>query len=402
MKTKFALFAISLLSAAAALLMQHFIQLPLSTVSPSSEKQLKLRPIAEFEPNFAVAVSEQILFRESGVDLIKEILKARGRVYLFTTQTLVDQVEEFLQKQKPFTPEELDAIIKIQLEHESFWIRDFFPQPVFRAYPTLPPTPSFVDFVYRDGNSFDDAAIHQFALAINSSVEHLPLVLDGGNFMTDGENCLVSEELATDPEAPHLDQAADTDISQRIGEILREAMGCQNTVVVSQIPHPHVDMWLKFTKKRTLVINQIDERAMKLISGLSADEQERIKKIKITLDQTAARLADSFRVIRVPMPLPVHDIFFTYVNSVIVNDTVIIPQYRNPDPKRGSYPDKELYASYEEEVRKTFQDLGFKVVLLRSDDLIKEGGAFHCVTFHLPDLDAIVNDSGHLAKSLRK
>lgn len=400
MKTKFALFATSLLSAAAALLIQRIIQFPPSGMFSSSEKKAKLRPIGEFEPNFAVAMSEQILFRESGVALIKEILKARGRIYLFTTQTLQDQVEDFLQQKKPFAPDELDGITKIQLEHESFWVRDFFPQPIFRTYPALPPTPSFVDFVYRDGNSFDDAAIHQFALAINSSVEHLPLVLDGGNFMTDGESCLLSEELAADPEAPQFG-AGTTDLGQHIGDILREAMGCQKTLIVSQVPHPHVDMWLKFTKKRTLVVNEIQDRAMELISKLEPDAQERIKKIKDALDQTAARLEDSFRVVRIPMPLPVHDIFFTYANSVIVNDTVIIPQYKDPDPNRGSYPDKELYASYEEEVRKTFQELGFSVVLINSDDLIKEGGSFHCVTFHLPDLDAIVKETGQLAKSLK-
>lgn len=401
MKTKFALFATSLLSAAAALLIQRTIQLPPSARSLSSEKKVKLRPIGEFEPNFAVAISEQMLFRRSGVNLVKEILKARGRIYLFTTQTLQDQVEELLHNKKPFAADELDGITKIQLEHESFWIRDFFPQPVFRAYPNFPPTPSFVDFVYRDGNSFDDAAIHQFALAINSSVEHLPIVLDGGNFMTDGESCILSEELAADPEAPQLG-TAESDIDNHIGEVLRQSMGCEKTLIVSQVPHPHVDMWLKFTKKKTILVNEIQDRSLELISKLEPDEQARIKKVKKTLDQTAARLADSFRVIRIPMPLPVHDIFFTYANSVIVNDTVIIPQYKDPDPHRGSYPDKELYASYEEEVRKTFQELGFSVVLLNSDELIKEGGSFHCVTFHLPDLDAIVNESSHLAKSLKK
>jgi agmatine/peptidylarginine deiminase len=97
------------------------------------------------------------------------------------------------------------------------------------------------------------------------------------------------------------------------------------------------------------------------------------------------------------MPLPVYDIFFTYVNSVIVNDTVIIPSYRNPDPVRGIYPDQRYYASYEEEVLKTYQELGLKPVFLKADDLIKDGGAFHCITFHLPDLEAIVPDTSHLA-----
>ena len=83
------------------------------------------------------------------------------------------------------------------MEHENPWLRDYFPVPTLRIYPFLSPTPSFVDFVYRDGNSYGDAAFHQFALAIHSSVEHLPIVIDGGNFMTKGETCWgISPELS--------------------------------------------------------------------------------------------------------------------------------------------------------------------------------------------------------------
>ncbi len=401
MKNKLTLLATALLSAAAALLIQRIIPVNKTQDSALIDQKVSVRPIAEFEPSFGLAVSEQILFRTAGIDLVKEIIKGRGRVYLFTTQPLHDQVEDLLHEKKPFSPEELDQVTKIQLEHESFWVRDFFPLPILKAYPTLPPTPSFVDFVYRDGNSFDDAAIHQFALAINSSVEHLPIVLDGGNFMTDGENCLLSEELAADPDAPQLD-ASDAHLERHIAGILRDSMGCQRTIIVSQIPHPHVDMWLKFVKKGTILVNQITDRTLQTIGSLDREEQERIQKIKVALDQTATRLAKSFQVVRLPMPVPIHDIFFTYANSVIVNDTVIIPHYQNPDPSRGSYPDKQLYAAYEEEVAKIYRAQGLRPVFLESDDLIKEGGSFHCVTFHLPDLDAIMNDQSHLASRAKK
>jgi agmatine/peptidylarginine deiminase len=156
-------------------------------------------------------------------------------------------------------------------------------------------------------------------------------------------------------------------------------------------------MFLKFVNKDTVLVSELQERTMAFISEVEVDEKVKIPKIKAELDKIAKDLSKSFRVIRVPMPLPVHDIFFTYVNSVIVNDTVIIPSYKNPDPSRGTYPDQRYYASYEEEVQKAYQELGLKTVFLRADDLIKDGGAFHCITFHLPDLDAIVPDTSHLA-----
>jgi agmatine/peptidylarginine deiminase len=396
MKRYLILLATALLSAAVVLLSQRLDPRIQRLFHPPSEAKLALRPIAEFEPSFGVALSEHILFQASGVELVREIIRARGKIYLFTTESLQDETEELFQVKKPFSPEEMDAITKIQLEHESLWLRDFLPIPVLRVYPRLPPTPSFVDFVYRDGNSFDDAAIHQFALAINSSVEHLPIVLDGGNFMTDGESCILSEEMSADPDAPSF-VTGDASLDQHVAPILDAAMGCQRTFVVSQRPHPHVDMWIKFARKGTVLINEIEEESLSLASELEPGQLERIRKIKIALDETAVRLGKAFRVIRLPMPLPVNDIFFTYANSVIVNDTVIIPSYQDPEPKRGSYPDRTLYPKYETRVAEAFRSLGFRPVFLNGDELIKEGGAFHCVTFHLPDLDAIMNDKSQLA-----
>lgn len=401
MRIKITLLATAVLSAAGALLIQQLFTFSEGKPSAHPIPGGVLRPIGEFEPSFGLAVSEQLLFRAAGRELVKEIIKARSRVYLYTTPTFQEQLDELLNEKKPFSPEELDQITKIQLEHESFWLRDFFPIPILKTYPTLPPTPSFVDFVYRDGNSFDDAAIHQFALAINSSVEHLPLVIDGGNFMTDSSGCVLSNELTADPEAPQLSRGH-PEVANHIGAILRQAMGCEKTEIVSQIPHPHVDMWMKFVKKGTLLLNEISEQSLSLIASLEPEEQDRIRKIKLSLDQTAKHLAKSFQVIRLPMPLPVHDIFFTYANSVIVNDTVIIPKFKNPDPTRGPFPDKQLYAAYEEEVARIYRAQGLRPVFIDGDELIKEGGSFHCVTFHLPDLDSIVNDPDHLASRPKK
>jgi agmatine/peptidylarginine deiminase len=220
--------------------------------------------------------------------------------------------------------------------------------------------------------------------------------MDGGNFMTNGDSCIVSEEMSEDPESPRQYEAGFT-LSDHVADIFQLALGCRKTHIVSQIPHPHVDMFLKFLNKDTILVNEIQDRTMALLDATDPDDKVKILKIKTELDRIAKDLSKSYRVVRVPMPLPVHDIFFTYANSVIVNDTVIIPSYKNPDPNRGTYPDQPYYASYEEEVKKTYQELGLKPVFLRSDDLIKDGGSFHCVTFHLPDLDAIVPDTSHLA-----
>ncbi len=361
-----------------------------------SDSYIHPRPIAEFERTHGLALSEQMLFRASGIKLIQAVIAAKAQVYLFTSQALRTEVERVFHQQKPFNSVELQAIHRLNLEHESPWLRDYLPIPIIKGFRFLPLIPYFVDFVYRDGHSYDDAAIHQFGLTIDFGIEHLPIVMDGGNFMTNGEICIISEEVANDDEKTTTAQQTSA-LSEQIPDIFQRFLGCRQTLVVSQIPHPHVDMFLKIINKDSILVNEIDEKALQHLASFDLEDQVKIPKIKAALDQIARQLSRHFKVTRIPMPLPVHDIFFTYSNSMIVNDTVIIPSYKNPDPGRGIYPDLADYASYEEKVREIYASFGFKLAFLPADDLIKDGGAFHCVSFHLPDLEAIVPDSSQLA-----
>ena len=63
--------------------------------------------------------------------------------------------------------------------------------------------------------------------------------------------------------------------------------------------------------------------------------------------------------------------FRSYTNSLLVNGTAFVPQYAT-DPVHGP------------RVEAIYQDLGFKVVWVPSDSLIRDGGAVHCVTMQVP------------------
>ncbi len=348
--------------------------------------QIKTRPIAEYEPTYAIAMSEDLLARDVGIQLLKAIIKAGAKVYLFRkSELLLDQSQD--QPVDPrITAEEWKSVTPIQIDHESFWLRDYLPLPLLRLYPHLPPVPTFLDFVYRDAKSFDDVAIYQFALAIDSSIEHVPLVLDGGNFMTDGFTCLISQEIKRDlsaPSAPSHAEPAD------LMTIVHDVLGCQQTLAVSAKPHPHVDMWIKFMSKNQVLVNQIDGKALELASSLSSEEQSRIKEIKNSLDLVAKDLSKAMTVTRIPMPLPTEATFMTYANSVIVNKTIITPSFLNTPTENAKHPDAELFPAYEQRVREVFEHFGFQTQFIEADQLIREGGAFHCVTYHLNNLEDI-------------
>ncbi len=96
------------------------------------------------------------------------------------------------------------------------------------------------------------------------------------------------------------------------------------------------------------------------------------------------------------MPLPVNEVFLTYANAVLVNRKAIIPRYRLS--KEGhKYVDQDLFSSYEDAVAQVFHQYGYETAFVEADELMRDGGAFHCVSFHLPDLDSILKEKGHLA-----
>lgn len=387
----FTVLATTSLSVVATWAILSSVQRPAPEKSP--ENLPLLRPIAEFEPTFGIGLSEQVLFKKGGMDLLKSFLAADAKVYLLVSRDRKKEITAMLQDRRVLSAEEEEAVVQIQLEHESLWIRDYMPLPVLRLYPHLSPTPSFVDFVYRDGNSFDDAAIHQFAMAINSSVEHLPIVLDGGNFISNGASCIISSEISVDPE---IVIAGEPPVQNFVSTVFKEALGCTDTQIVSQIPHPHVDMWMKFLDRETVLVNSIDPRAKALASRLERSDQEKIEEVSRELDMTAKLLEKKFRVVRIPMPLPVNEVLLTFANAVLVNRKAIIPRYRHP--KEGQkYVDQDLFSSYEDAVAQVFHQYGYETAFVEADELIRDGGAFHCVTFHLPDLDSILKERGHLA-----
>lgn len=355
-----------------------------------------IRPIAEFEAMFGIGISEQMLFKKQGIPFLKALLASNARVYVFVSADRREKVDKLLRSSPLLHGMERESIVKIQLEHESMWARDYFPIPILKAIPHLVPTPSFVDFVYRDGNTLDDAAIHQFALAINLSVDHLPIVLDGGNFMTNGDTCVLSEEVSEDPEILLLN-SPEPPLESNLEEIFRATIGCRKTIIVSQIPHPHVDMWMKFLNKTTVVVNRIDPAEIKASTGIGVADREKAQKIAHELDKAADRLAEDFQVVRMPMAVPTTDTFMTYSNAVLSNGTAIVPRYSKLLPNKDQGRSAKVLEGYEREAEQIYRQYGFDVSFIDANELIQDGGAFHCVTFHLPDLDAIFKDKGILA-----
>ena len=62
-----------------------------------------------------------------------------------------------------------------------------------------------------------------------------------------------------------------------------------------------------------------------------------------------------------------------FVNFLILNKTIIMPEYTIPNYKR--------IGDYNAINRRILTDLGYDVISINCDDLAKQGGSLHCISF---------------------
>jgi agmatine/peptidylarginine deiminase len=111
--------------------------------------------------------------------------------------------------------------------------------------------------------------------------------------------------------------------------------------------------------------------------------------IKARLDELAVILSAHFKVKRLPMPLPYRGVFRTYANSLLVNNTAIVPRYHRYGWNYDDYPDAALAADYESKVAAIYREFGYDTRFVNADGLIFNGGAFHCVALQIPALSGV-------------
>ena len=75
----------------------------------------------------------------------------------------------------------------------------------------------------------------------------------------------------------------------------------------------------------------------------------------------------------------------SYVNSLALGKTILVPKYVEPARPNAFYPDAFAHQLYETHVADAYKKAGFdNVVFLQSDALIASDGAIHCVTMEIP------------------
>ena len=238
---------------------------------------------------------------------------------------------------------------------DDVWIRDFGPhfvkskEDAFSIVAT-PYVPSEHNFQKHDNASQVD-----IARAFGLPFHFLPLIIEGGNLVTDGAGTMVMFDsvFAHNPERTIAD----------IEHIVRDWFGIDRLILYPALEGEvtgHIDMAVKFVDPETVLVADI-------VAG---------HPWKSNFDRIAARLAATpssrgapYRVVRVPAARTPkgREHFWSYVNSLMVNKTVILPLF-NPREDEGAI---EIYRSvgFEHVVGIDFRDFPLGSVHCQSKEI---------------------------------
>ncbi len=238
---------------------------------------------------------------------------------------------------------------------DDVWVRDYGPTIVM-----TPQGPAIIANPYAPGEhpyrKGDNAASFAIGAALKLPVYRLPLLIEGGNMVSDGHGLMVVTDAVLDRN-PELGR-------NELSAIMRRYFGCDRMLLIESLPAEvtgHADMSLRFLSARHAVV-------------ASAPPGHRWA---TAFDRLAALLGDvrsfdgqPFKIDRLPIAVSRTDknAFWSYVNCVQVNGTTIVPTFGQPTDEGAL----DFYRSL---------GLGPVVGVDFSDFLV---GSVHCQTKEVP------------------
>ncbi|HSA24624.1 MAG TPA: agmatine deiminase family protein, partial [Myxococcota bacterium] len=250
--------------------------------------------------------------------------------------------------------------------YDSVWSRDYGPVGIDEASHTL----GIVDPTYRHYASRpdDDDIPCRVAVEAGAACHTTTLILDGGNYMTDGRGSVFLTRRIYDWNS-QLSEA-------QVNQLLRDYLGAQSLHVfdyaVDEYGDPadgtgHIDMFAKLLPGCVVLVVDTDDAPFAAVCDAAA----------ATFAGLECVPGQNYQVLRVPGWYQSDGwwgVWYTYTNSLIINDTVLVPSYSGGQ-------DAAARAVYQQALP------GYTVALLNTDEPILSGGSIHCITKEIPFIE---------------
>lgn len=333
-----------------------------SPLKSSSTAGISIR--AEFNPQSALLIgaSELVRFHQQ---VFKDLVKAvQGRIPIIGFVNDENEFEigrEILDK----AGLPVNAVHFIKHPLNSMWIRDY--GPIFSRLANG--TVGIVHATYsnpdvNDPRTKDDAFATYIGKLLHLKVDRMPLVLEGGNLMSNGEGLMVtSTRVIERPENQRY-------TVQQIGKLLGTHLGCQTLTYLRPLenePTGHIDLCLTFLRRNLVVVGKYDKTYDPVNAAILDDMAAMLKDMETSMGP--------MMVERIPMPPRTKEgEWRSYCNVLIINGIILVPSYTGIDP------------ALEKEAVNTYKRLmpTWKVETIVSDSLIKKQGFLHCIGITVP------------------
>ena len=246
----------------------------------------------------------------------------------------------------------LDNVEFLIFNMDTVWTVDYGP-----FFVNVDGNREIVDNIYdRYGRWEDDQFPSRLATAWSLPVYESDLRIEGGNFIADGAGvCFITDRV--------IEQNSGYLTEQQVYDRLRDYCGCETIHVLDRINDGtgHIDMFAKLLDEDTMLLGQYDP---------GDPEYSTLENNATAVANMVAGTGNYYEVIRIPMPGSA-SAYWTYTNSIIVNDHVFVPIYQVAE-------DATALQIYQDAMP------DHTIVGIDSSDVIGSGGAVHCTTKVVP------------------
>jgi agmatine deiminase len=248
----------------------------------------------------------------------------------------------------------LDSVTFHIWPRNSVWMRDYGPW-FMRKEDNLE---GIVDFIYNRPRPLDDTIPWRIGQAWGISVYGSPLTHPGGNFMTDGIGTGFASNLIYEENSGYT--------AAEIDSLMLAYSGLEQFIVLQRMNNEytgHIDLWTKALNDTLIMVGEYTNPSHPDYQLLN-DNADSIARCK-------NREGKPYSVVRIPMPYSLSTAPPSYLNSLFVNDKVLVPLWGEPEDDTAQF----IYA----------QALpNHTIVGMDCSSMAGSGGAIHCITMQTP------------------
>lgn len=270
----------------------------------------------------------------------------------------------------------LDSVVILERGYNTIWIRDYAANTVYKDWND---SLILVDWIYNRPRPLDNGAPSAYAEFLDIPLYQMTeaptdVIATGGNFMSDGFGTAFSSNLILDENEAGNSFNVTPKTEEDIDAIFQQFMGVDTYIKMENLPYDaidHIDMHMKLLDEETLLVSEYPEGV--------ADGPQIEANLAYVLDNFMSVYGTPYRVVRIPSPPSTSGLYpdqngyyRTYANQVFVNNTVIVPFYREEYDTIAERILSEALPGY--------TIAGVNVDGASGETLIAMGGAIHCIT----------------------